>query len=443
MSKDSGTRLETIRYYTASDPVFYTVDNRPLTDLFTRTTDLNSYLAPARGLRARQTTTPSTSIEIEESIWTRGTTIGEFPLTTITPTPAAAGKIRINLLSLSLLTGTVTETVGTEGLIAAGWAALVRPSLPYDYHIPIAYVYVDEVPTSFSDTIAINNAGHIQDIRVGTGATLSSLDSAYRAGYSVTIGSNPVTLTKSSGGGNCLSISNTGTGSSHSISIANSSTGSAISISQTADASAISLSKTTGSTDCISITNGGTGHGLSITQSADGIGISLDKNLGSLPAVSVLNKGSGAALLLTCHTTGTGVCCEVSNVTGSNGILVTQGVGATAAGIRVDGSASYECLIIAQSGSSDAAYISQATDNNVLVLEKSTGNTDALLYLDNYTTAPDITLSGVVNILHGAGSPEGARAAPAGSLYLRTDGGTSTSLYVKTSGSGTTGWTGK
>jgi len=43
----------------------------------------------------------------------------------------------------------------------------------------------------------------------------------------------------------------------------------------------------------------------------------------------------------------------------------------------------------------------------------------------------------------GAGSPEGAVTAPIGSVYYRTDGSTSTTLYIKTSGSGNTGWTAK
>jgi len=43
----------------------------------------------------------------------------------------------------------------------------------------------------------------------------------------------------------------------------------------------------------------------------------------------------------------------------------------------------------------------------------------------------------------GAGSPEGVVTAPVGSLYTRTDGGLTTTLYVKTSGTGNTGWTGK
>lgn len=43
----------------------------------------------------------------------------------------------------------------------------------------------------------------------------------------------------------------------------------------------------------------------------------------------------------------------------------------------------------------------------------------------------------------GPGTPEGAVTAPVGSLYSRTDGGAGTSLYVKQSGSGNTGWVGK
>jgi len=46
-------------------------------------------------------------------------------------------------------------------------------------------------------------------------------------------------------------------------------------------------------------------------------------------------------------------------------------------------------------------------------------------------------------LLTGIGTPEGAVTAPMGSLYLRTDGSTSTTLYVKTSGSAATGWVGK
>jgi len=43
----------------------------------------------------------------------------------------------------------------------------------------------------------------------------------------------------------------------------------------------------------------------------------------------------------------------------------------------------------------------------------------------------------------GNGSPEGSKTAPVGSLYLREDGGAGTSMYVKETGAGNTGWVAK
>lgn len=54
-----------------------------------------------------------------------------------------------------------------------------------------------------------------------------------------------------------------------------------------------------------------------------------------------------------------------------------------------------------------------------------------------------VTLPGDITWTSGAGSPEGVVTAPIGSLYSRTDGGLLTSLYVKESGAGNTGWVGK
>jgi hypothetical protein len=46
-------------------------------------------------------------------------------------------------------------------------------------------------------------------------------------------------------------------------------------------------------------------------------------------------------------------------------------------------------------------------------------------------------------ILFGDGSPEAAVTAPVGTLFLRTDGGVGTTLYVKEVGVGNTGWAAK
>lgn len=48
-----------------------------------------------------------------------------------------------------------------------------------------------------------------------------------------------------------------------------------------------------------------------------------------------------------------------------------------------------------------------------------------------------------ISFTSGPGSPLGVLSAPVGSLYTRTDGGASTTLYVKESGTGTAGWVAK
>lgn len=48
-----------------------------------------------------------------------------------------------------------------------------------------------------------------------------------------------------------------------------------------------------------------------------------------------------------------------------------------------------------------------------------------------------------IKVQTGNGSPEGVLAAPVGSMYLRTDGGAGSTLYVKESGKAATGWVAK
>lgn len=48
-----------------------------------------------------------------------------------------------------------------------------------------------------------------------------------------------------------------------------------------------------------------------------------------------------------------------------------------------------------------------------------------------------------VKVLSGANTPEGAVTAPVGSLFLRSNGGAGTCLYIKETGTGNTGWVAK
>jgi len=83
-------------------------------------------------------------------------------------------------------------------------------------------------------------------------------------------------------------------------------------------------------------------------------------------------------------------------------------------------------------GATTVLYLDNA--NNVKV---STGN------LVIGTSGKGVSLPGGITWTSGSGSPEGVVTAPVGSLYSRSDGGLLSSLYVKESGSGNTGWVGK
>lgn len=71
------------------------------------------------------------------------------------------------------------------------------------------------------------------------------------------------------------------------------------------------------------------------------------------------------------------------------------------------------------------------------------------LWIDGSTTTP-LTDSGLrtqyldkLKFYTGSGSPEGIVTAGIGSFYTNSAGGAATTLYIKTSGSGNTGWTAK
>lgn len=69
-----------------------------------------------------------------------------------------------------------------------------------------------------------------------------------------------------------------------------------------------------------------------------------------------------------------------------------------------------------------------------------TAETNAVAAKEAAEAARDVILALVKT---GTGTPEGAVTANVGTLFLRTDGGTSTTLYVKESGTGNTGWVAK
>jgi hypothetical protein len=82
-------------------------------------------------------------------------------------------------------------------------------------------------------------------------------------------------------------------------------------------------------------------------------------------------------------------------------------------------------------GTSDTWRAGTDNDDNAMTLQ------------GNVLSVPTGVNIGASQIRTGTGSPEAVVTAPRGSLYLRTDGGAGTTLYVKESGTGNTGWIAK
>jgi hypothetical protein len=87
------------------------------------------------------------------------------------------------------------------------------------------------------------------------------------------------------------------------------------------------------------------------------------------------------------------------------------------------------------SGANDEYLEISAAAGTNLIRPQATG-TGAASVVRYHTTTTVFWTSG-------SGSPESVVTAPIGSLYTRTDGGAATTLYVKESGTGSTGWVAK
>lgn len=80
------------------------------------------------------------------------------------------------------------------------------------------------------------------------------------------------------------------------------------------------------------------------------------------------------------------------------------------------------------------------TQTAVVLFTRATGKTT--LGSVGATAGLELGSSGP-RVMSGTGAPESVVTAPVGSLWLRTDGGANTTLYVKESGTGNTGWIAK
>ena len=162
---------------------------------------------------------------------------------------------------------------------------------------------------------------------------------------------------------------------------------------------------------------------------------------------------------------------QISDLNGSYGIRVDCASGVADARIMtirgnvISGTVTYGINLKENNGGASSNSLVHVTDNLVAgstggihcdlaglwsfhEANNLTTGAGPLIVLNGSNVVEDLTLNGnvvlqTVKVYTGSGTPESAVTAPIGSLFMRTDGGASTSFYVKESGTGNTGWVGK
>jgi len=113
---------------------------------------------------------------------------------------------------------------------------------------------------------------------------------------------------------------------------------------------------------------------------------------------------------------------KITAGTGSPESVVTGAVGSVY--LRTDGG-STTSVYFKESGTGNTGWISNTP-------VRASGLPVPVLYVGPTTSDPSLR--------SGSGTPEGSITAPVGSVYLRTDGASTTSIYFKEAGAGNTGW---
>ena len=129
------------------------------------------------------------------------------------------------------------------------------------------------------------------------------------------------------------------------------------------------------------------------------------------------------------------------------GVLINPGSTGVVAFVEIRGNtfrgSSYEGVEFSGTATTKLVLGPNDFDSNVTAeYDVNTAPTEILsTVMGEYTDA--IADTAIPKIYVGSGTPESVVAAGVSSLFLRTDGGTSTTLYVKETGTGNTGWIAK
>jgi len=128
----------------------------------------------------------------------------------------------------------------------------------------------------------------------------------------------------------------------------------------------------------------------------------------------------------------------VNTGSGNNATFDVRGSTSSTRAFLVKDNSSVELFRVNNSGN----VIINPTTSNTLIGSTSDASTGKLQVTGNVHITGVLRI-GTITITTGTGSPEGVVTATVGSQFMRTDGGANTTLYVKESGTGNTGWVAK
>jgi len=165
----------------------------------------------------------------------------------------------------------------------------------------------------------------------------------------------------------------------------------------------------------------------------------------------VQNQSSSSSPVLTIYPAGTRP--ETAGATAwsvKHSALYLQGKASADANDRVRIDYSNGRMLVGNASATPTAWLGNVgaanTGTNVSFLPAANGTLDLGLSSLRWNDAYIVSIrpgAGTAKWTSGTGTPEGAVTATVGSLFTRTDGGASTTLYIKESGAGNTGWIAK
>jgi len=222
------------------------------------------------------------------------------------------------------------------------------------------------------------------------------------------------------------------------------------------------------SSDTVLISYGTSAINRVINLGSGGISVTLNDGTSTAATFQIQNNGGDTSVGTLGLSSGSGVYFGQSAIdrrmviaSGSSIDVVLNSTGSTGQPLTINGSGGSVFLgasgtsnqALSWSGGSGLDRRMQIGGNTIQVSLNSNGSSyqnlavqtlgGDLVVGSSSSTGIRLRSSGGAAIFSGTGTPEAAVTAPIGSLYLRTDGGAGTTLYVKESGTGNTGWVAK